>query len=74
MSKINTLLKDEAKLTSDFQGRLKSMIMKSIKENGLDKDAVRASMEPELRELTRDRIRGYLKLGLNWLKGKEGKE
>jgi len=66
---INTLLKDEAKITSHYQGRLKSMIQKSIKKVGLDKAAVRADMDPDLQKLTRDVIRGYLKLGLDWLKG-----
>ena len=69
MSRINTLLSDEAKITSQYQGRLKSMILKAIKENGLDKAKIREAMRPDLELLTRNTIRGYLKLGLDWLKG-----
>ena len=69
MSKINELLKDEANITSDFQGKLKSLLDGAIRENGIDNEIVLEAMRPELTELVRKSIRGYLKLGLDWLKG-----
>jgi len=69
MGSINKLLSDEARITSDYQSKVKTMLVNSIKEVGLDKDLIKADMEPKLVLLTRKTIRGYLQLGMNWLKG-----
>lgn len=69
MSRINKLLSDEAAITAVLQGKLKGMIISAIKTEGLDKEQIRESMAPGLTELIRPVIRGYLKLGLDWLKG-----
>jgi len=68
MSKINKILVAEAAVTTEFQSKLKTMIDKAVRENGIDKEKVREAMRPDLTILVRKVTRAYLKLGLDWLK------
>jgi len=68
MSKINKILVAEASITTEFQSKLKTMLDKAIRENGIDKEQVREAMRPDLTVLVRKVTRAYLKLGLDWLK------
>ena len=67
MSRINTLLTDEAEITSRLQGRIKTLLVKEIKENRLDTLKVKAALRVGLVAEIRKSIRAYLKLGLDWI-------
>lgn len=65
---INALLKAEAKATSTFQGKFKSIIANAVKKHGLDKRALLADIEPKIKDLATKNVKAFLKMGVDWLK------